>query len=67
MQAIERETERPKHLQVLAPPKLLQVIDRAAERTFSSRSEYVRRAIMRCLQADGLMRSDDLASLQGET
>ena len=59
MQVIEHEAERPQHLQILAPRQLVTVIDKAAKRTFSSRSAYIRRAVMLALKTDGLMRGSD--------
>ena len=38
MQAIEHEADTLKHLHIITPQKLVTVIDKAAKRTFSSRS-----------------------------
>ena len=40
-------------LTVLLPGQLPELVDRAAEKSFSTRSEFVRRAIIDRLKADG--------------
>ena len=45
-------------LTVLLPGQLPELVDRAAEKAFSTRSEFVRRAIIDRLKADGALAAD---------
>lgn len=39
---------------LVAPASLVEAIDRVAARRFETRSQYIRQAVLRALQADGV-------------
>ena len=58
----ERESSLMKFT-LCAHPQFVSLVDKAAARTFSNRSEYIRRALMLAMRNDGYLKEGDLASV----
>jgi metal-responsive CopG/Arc/MetJ family transcriptional regulator len=49
-------------LNVTCPPRIVELVDEAAAKTYRSRSEYTRHALIAQLRADGILKTAEVAA-----